>query len=111
MFIYSKYEFSVKVYYLPPTKDLCNLQVCCSLSVTLLRSQPLHDIYKGLLCSNTQNIKVQRTFFFITAFCFALGFKKYTRHLIRKFTNWYHLESCYMMVDQIIKIQCMAYNL
>jgi hypothetical protein len=39
------------------------------------------------------NIKIQRTFFFITEFCFALGFKKYTRHLIRKFTIWYHLES------------------
>jgi len=67
--------------------------------------------YIKACCAVTHRISKFKELFFVTAFCFALGFKKYTRHLIRKFTNWYHLESCYMMVDQIIKIQCMTYNL
>jgi hypothetical protein len=69
--VYLKYEFSVKVYYLPPTNDHCNLQVCCSLTVILLRSHFMTYI-KASCIVKPQNIKIQRTMIFFLLHYFVL---------------------------------------
>jgi len=72
MFIYSKYKFSVTVYYLPPTKDHCNMQVHCYLSVTLLRGHFVKYM-KWLLCSKTREYQNSKNSDFFYYILFSIG--------------------------------------